>query len=475
MLLASTTFVGESASGWQQQGLASPPLLLPGAVYVASVNANSYYNVSAQGLAGQVIAGPLRSAADGANGVFASASGQFPSQSFRSSNYFVDVDVSPDGDPAPPSVVSTTPASDAQNVNANLPLTAVFSRRMNPATINPATFELKDAGGNGVDATVTYDDATNTGTLTPSAPLSHGASYTAALSTGMRARDGKPLAAPVTWSFAVSSPPALLGVSTSSPGNSTTNVSFDASVSLTFNRSLDPTTVTAANLQLLSPAGATVPTTISYDVATTTVTLKPTSNLAQNTAYSVRASTGIRAADGTSLLNPYTLSFTTGSCPCSPLLGLTPAKINNPTQDGRSGAGPWSYELGTKFAVDQAATLTAVRFWKDTRETGSHTVRVWTASGALMTTAAVTGETASGWQTVILPTAITLAPGTTYIVSVNANAFFSVTRSGLATQLTGGIAHTVADGKNGVYGSAAGVFPTTSFGSTNYFIDVVVR
>jgi hypothetical protein len=150
-------------------------------------------------------------------------------------------------------------------------------------------------------------------------------------------------------------------------------------------------------------------------------------------------------------------------------------KSNNPVQDGRSGAGPWSYELGTKFAVDQAATLSAVRFWKDTRETGSHTARVWTASGTLITTAAATGETASGWQTVILPTAVNLTPGTTYVVSVNANAFFSVSRSGLATQLTSGIAHTVADGKNGIYGSAAGAFPTLSFSSTNYFVDVVVR
>ena len=33
----------------------------------------------------------------------------------------------------------------------------------------------------------------------------------------------------------------------------------------------------------------------------------------------------------------------------------------------------------------------------------------------------------------------------------------------------------IADGANGVYGSAAGVFPTQSFSSSNYFVDVVVQ
>jgi len=60
-------------------------------------------------------------------------------------------------------------------------------------------------------------------------------------------------------------------------------------------------------------------------------------------------------------------------------------------------------------------------------------------------------------------------------VSVNANAFFSTTRSGLAVPLSSGIAHTANDVKNGVYGSAAGLFPTSSFSSTNYFVDVVIR
>jgi hypothetical protein len=38
-----------------------------------------------------VTSGPLHSIADGANGVFATTAGQFPTSSWNSGNYFVDV------------------------------------------------------------------------------------------------------------------------------------------------------------------------------------------------------------------------------------------------------------------------------------------------------------------------------------------------------------------------------------------------
>src|SRR5207248_4428493 len=135
LLLGSATSTGETASGWQEATFSSPPALQPGSVYVASVNANSYYNSTVNGLLNQVVSGPLRSVVGSPNGVYGTASGLFPSNSYNSSNYFTDVDVVPDGDPTAPTVVSTAPAADASDVDANLPLTASFSRPMDPSTI----------------------------------------------------------------------------------------------------------------------------------------------------------------------------------------------------------------------------------------------------------------------------------------------------------------------------------------------------
>ena len=482
LLLASTTVTGETASGWQSGAFASPPALQAGTTYIASVNANSYYNTTARGLATQVVSGPLRSAADIANGVYGSASGLFPNGSFNSSNYFTDVTVIPDGDPAAPTVTATAPTSGQANVDANLPLTARFSRPMNPSTITASTFNVRaqgtsggtDAGG-AVDATVVYDDATNTAILRPSAPLTHGVTYEVNIDPSIRAQDGKPLGSGLAWTFTVSAPPPPISV-TASPGNGATKVNLDLPVKLLYNRTVSASTLTSSTTQIVAPDGTVVPATITYDAFAFTESIQPNAKLAANTTYTVRVTTGVGAPDGTFMLNPATSTFATGTCPCTLMTGLVPTTVSNTTKDGRTGAGPWSYELGTKIVLDQPATLASIRFWKDARETGTHTARVWSATGTLLATLPVTGETTGGgWQQANFSTPFALAANTVYIVSVNANAFFSTTRSGLATPLVSGIARSAADVKNGVYGSAAGLFPTNFFSSTNYFVDVVIR
>jgi hypothetical protein len=154
---------------------------------------------------------------------------------------------------------------------------------------------------------------------------------------------------------------------------------------------------------------------------------------------------------------------------------LTPSMTRKPVQDGRSGAGPWSYEMGLKLRVAQPAALTAIRFYKSQDEGGTHVGRIWTASGTEIAQVTFTGETAEGWQEQALATPVDLTPGQTYVVSVGINNYYVVTLSGLASSLVSGPLSSVADGQNGVYAGAAGLFPADSWSSSNYFVDAVVR
>jgi hypothetical protein len=200
----------------------------------------------------------------------------------------------------------------------------------------------------------------------------------------------------------------------------------------------------------------------------------PSAALASATSYTATLTTGIKSATGVAMSSPVSFSFTTATCPCSLLTGLTPAATQLPTQDGRSGAGPWSYEMGMKIQVSSPVSLTAIRFYKDSAETGTHIGRLWNASGTQLAQTTFAGETAAGWQQQALSSPVALTPGQVYVVSVGINANFVMTASGLATQRTSGPLSSVADGANGVFGSAAGVFPTGSWNSSNYFIDAVV-
>jgi hypothetical protein len=136
-------------------------------------------------------------------------------------------------------------------------------------------------------------------------------------------------------------------------------------------------------------------------------------------------------------------------------------------------------EVGVKFRADTAGSITGIRFYKATTNTGTHTGHLWSSTGTLLGTATFTSESASGWQQVSFTTPIPIVANTTYIVSYFAPAghysdnsnFFA--QSGVDNPPLHALANGV-DGPNGVYlYGPSGGFPNASFQSTNYWVDVV--
>ncbi|MEH2263611.1 N,N-dimethylformamidase beta subunit family domain-containing protein [Nostoc sp.] len=90
-LLTSVTFSNETASGWQEQLLATPVNIQANTTYVVSVNANTYYVATYDELASSIVNGDLSSVADGNNGVYNTNPNSFPTSSYRNSNYYRDI------------------------------------------------------------------------------------------------------------------------------------------------------------------------------------------------------------------------------------------------------------------------------------------------------------------------------------------------------------------------------------------------
>ena len=107
-------------------------------------------------------------------------------------------------DPAWPLEVSArTPAANAVGV-VQTAVTATFSRAVDASTITTSTFELIDSGNAVTPATVSYDAATRTATLSPTRALTPLSSYTVRMAGGTLGvfdAQGAPLAATVTWTF----------------------------------------------------------------------------------------------------------------------------------------------------------------------------------------------------------------------------------------------------------------------------------
>jgi len=94
-LLATATFVNETASGWQTVALATPIAIDADTTYVASYHSpDGGFAFSSAYFGAAVVSPPLRALANGeagSNAVFAYGPSSFPTQSFNASNYWVDI------------------------------------------------------------------------------------------------------------------------------------------------------------------------------------------------------------------------------------------------------------------------------------------------------------------------------------------------------------------------------------------------
>ena len=134
--------------------------------------------------------------------------------------------------------------------------------------------------------------------------------------------------------------------------------------------------------------------------------------------------------------------------------------------------------LGMKFRSDVAGTITAIRFYKGSGNTGSHTGRIWSSTGTQLASVTFANETATGWQQQNLPAPLAIAANTTYVVSYHAPVGrYAIDTGFFANGVARGPLHALSNaegGGNGVYGyGAATVFPSQSWQSSNYWVDAV--
>ncbi|GGJ20028.1 DUF4082 domain-containing protein [Neoroseomonas lacus] len=136
---------------------------------------------------------------------------------------------------------------------------------------------------------------------------------------------------------------------------------------------------------------------------------------------------------------------------------------------------PSSIELGVRFSADQAGSITGIRYYKSEQNTGTHTGSLWTATGTLLATATFTNETASGWQQVDFAAPVSIAANTDYVASYHTDTGFYAASGAFFTQPYESGPLNAPAGNNGLYAYGASQFPTGSWNSTNYWVDVAYQ
>jgi len=209
--------------------------------------------------------------------------------------------------------------------------------------------------------------------------------------------------------------------------------------------------------------------TASFNAQNNTVAFTPT------TGYTGPASFNYAISDGRGGIASASVSLTVNPASSSTVSLFS----SNPTPSIVSVNDPQSVELGFKFQASSAGDITGIRFYKAASNTGTHVANLWSSTGTLLATANFTNETASGWQQVNFATPLTISTGTTYIASYHTAGSYSADPNLFVNAITNGpltAPSSASSGGNGVYAYGTGsLFPTNSYNSTSYAVDVLFR
>ena len=304
-------------------------------------------------------------------------------------------------DTVAPAISAISPPNGSTNVGDNAQVRVVFSKSVNPLTINASTIQLSVGGTTVVPDTITLSFDHRSVVLVPHAPLPDSTVVSLTI-TGITDVTGNPVP-PQTTQFATGSGPDVVtpfAVRTN-PFQGATNVPLNALITVQANEPIDPGSIAPTSFMVIDdPSGQNAPGSYTVSMDGQTVTFVPNPPLIATHGYHVYFSgRGITDLAGNSLLATSSVmdfTFTAGSSSgTSPLQVLNVSPLN-----GLTGV-PINAQAVIQFneAVD-AATLAQVQL-----KNGSNVVNV-------------TKSLSSANQVLSLVPALPLTTNTTYTVSI---------------------------------------------------------
>ncbi len=460
VLLEQGTFTNETASGWQTLTLSSPVVLQAGHTYVASYFAPAgHYSVTQGWFYPAPAPTPLGGATDTSgpwqalvatgsvtNGMYAyGSSPTFPSSTYAASNYWVDPVLEPVDAPGQLTGVNASAGSQSATVTWSAPSSG------GPAT----TYIVTPYIGTAAQAATTVTGGPAPTNVTVSG-LAAGTTYTFTVTASNTSGAGLESAPSNSVTPTLITVPGAPGGVSASPGSSEVLVSWSAP-------SDGGSAITGYTITATGSGGSSSQVQVGGSVTSAVV---GGLTVGKSYTFTVAATNAVgtgSASSASSAVTPQDTIFDF-SAPSS-------GKVD-------SGDGG-SVNLGVQFTASEAGSVTGIRFYKAPANTGTHVGSLWDASGDLLAQGTFTGETSSGWQTLVFSSPVDISAGTTYVASYLApDGHYSVGSLASAVSngpLTAPASSAVSPG-NGLYAYASSSeFPANTYNASGYWVDVLFQ
>ncbi|MEK7483421.1 MAG: Ig-like domain-containing protein [Planctomycetota bacterium] len=214
-----------------------------------------------------------------------------------------------------PTVTALLPLANAVDVALNSTVTAVFSKDMDPGTINISSFTLVSQTGTLVVGPVNYDVGSRVATFSPNSNLLASTQYTATITTQATDLEEISLVSNFIWSFTTdiildTIAPIVTGVA---PLNGAPSVAINSALTAAFSEEMLASTIDIVSFTLVeSLGGAPVSGTVTYVAGSNVATFSPDFDLSFLTEYTATITTNATDLAGNALVNDEIWSFTTG-------------------------------------------------------------------------------------------------------------------------------------------------------------------
>lgn len=212
----------------------------------------------------------------------------------------------------PTVVTASTIPSATTGVAVNTTVSVTFSTGMTSSSITVSSFHIQDSAGNQVATNnPVVSNSNKTFTLTPTANLSYCSTYTLYVETTVKSNSSPTanLATQYSKSFQTVTSATAPTVTSKVPAAAATGVNESSPVTVTFDRMMNPATITATTFGLDNGAAGNI--TFSSVGNVTTAIFTPSPNLVSTTLYTATVGAGAMSACSVALVSPYSWTFTT--------------------------------------------------------------------------------------------------------------------------------------------------------------------